>query len=201
MSIPVDSLVVTIRERLTQDVETRVGRAMETLLGLIKEAYARPAGNSPQGVPLGFTATHGESGAIGGLSYEVKRAQKFIEGVIGLTDAARYLGNLEYGEGGTHGAPSTGALFTRERMPPVEKIAAWIVLAGIAPHGPHGEEVTVPRHRRKGAPSQAGYEKAVMSMAWAIAIKRKRLGRPAMRVIERTINQHRQTLTNLLSGA
>lgn len=201
MGIFLESFTATIRERLVLDIEVRVGRAMETLVGLIKEAYARPQGNSPEGVPLGFTASHGQSGAIGALSYEVYRAEKYIEGLIGLSDAARYLRNLEYGEAGTNGAPTTGALFERTRMPPVKKIAAWIMLAGISPRGPHGEEVAVPRHRRKGAPSQAGYEKAVMAMAWAIAVKRKRLGRPAMHVIQRTINEHSQTLVNLLSGA
>lgn len=195
----IETFVVTIRDQISADIHLRVSRAMEELVGLIKEAYARPQGNSPEGIPLGFTASHGESGAIGAITYEVKRAETFIEATIGLADSARYLRNLEFGEAGTNGAPTTGALFTRSRMPPVEKIAAWIKLAGIAPKGANGEAMTIPKHRRKGA-SEDALDKAIMSFAWAIAMKRKRLGRPAMRVIERTINQHRERLTSLLSG-
>lgn len=206
----IESLVVTIRENITIDIHLRVSRAMEYLVGLIKEAYARPSGVSPDGVRTGFTASHGAAGAIGAIGYEVKRAEQFIEATINLADSARYLRNLEFGERGTMGGPSTGAIYSRSKAPPVRNIYEWLRIANIETpqffkdRAERFKKMASSGHehpafdKNKDKPWYSGDEK--MQFAFAIAMRIKHYGRPAMRVIEKTIKAHTEAIQNYLAG-
>src|SRR5438552_279822 len=121
----IETLVLEIKQDFDAAMRLRVSRAMKTLVDAIKEAYVRPQAASPDGIRLGFTASHGSAGAVGAINFEVTQAATFIEATIGLADSARYLRNIEFGERGTQGGPATGAIFSRSLAPPVRTIFEW----------------------------------------------------------------------------
>lgn len=199
-----------MRGNIGIDMYLRTARALSELVDLIKQAYAKPQGNTPEGVPTGFTATRGAAGAIGAINYEVRKAASFIEGVIGLSDSARYLRNLEFGERGTMSSPPGGALYSRTKAPPLENIKQWVKRAGIEVPKYFKELAAEHLKTAESGHAHPSFDKnrdkpwnstdELVLYAYAIAQKRKRMGRAGMRVIERTIRQHTETIINLLEG-
>jgi hypothetical protein len=207
----VESLVVEIRNDFNAEVRLRVSRSLEALVGAIKEAYARPTGTTPEGVPMGFTASHGASGAIGAINWTLTEANNFIEATIGVSDSARYLRNLEFGERGTVGGPPGGALLSRSLAPPVRNVYEWLRMASI--ETPQYFKDRAERFRAMAASKHKhpSFDKnkdkpwyssdAQMQFAFYIAMKRKKYGRAAMHVIQRTAEQYTDKIRNYLQGA
>lgn len=210
IEMTIETLVIEIKKDFDAAARLRASRAMEMLVAKIKEAYARGSGKTPEGVPMSFTASHGAAGALGGITWEVKQAETFVEATIGLADSARYLRNLEFGESGTSGSPAGGALFQRSLAPPVKNIYAWLLLSKIETPDWFKERAEAMKllanSGHKHPVFDANKDKpwysqdAQMQFAYYIAMKRKRLGRPAMRVIQRTAEAHTEKIRDYLSG-
>jgi hypothetical protein len=113
----VETLIATIEGDAHAAIVKRVKRAIEDLTDALRKAYASK-----------FAAGHGAAGAVGAIEYAVQDAERFVEATIGLTDAAKYLRNLEFGERGTSGGQG---LFARSKAPPVTKMYDWLRLANI----------------------------------------------------------------------
>ena len=195
-----DQLVIQIETDATAQVRLRAARALASLAAEIKKAYAKE-----------FKASHGAAGAIGGISstVEVTNGGRSIEGKIALSDAVRYLRNLEFGERGTKGGPAD-APFTRSLAPPIKNIMAWIRLANIKTpdYYKHRAEYFQKLARRKRQPKSFAENKdkpwysqdADVLYAYDIMMKRKRLGRKGLHVIERTSNAFSEKIRLYLAG-
>ncbi|MEP7236199.1 MAG: hypothetical protein ABI778_12970 [Ignavibacteriota bacterium] len=200
----IDTLILEIKDQAMKDILLRAARAMEFLLGEIKRAYK-------------FKASHGESGALGGLMAEVKKSKDFIEATIGVTRAAKYLANLDQGERGTEGGPEGGAPFKRTKAPPLKNIYQWIRLAAITI--PKYYQTRAKAHQKKISassklskrqkkksfgkfdPSKPWYSTdPQMLFAFDIAIKRKRFGIKGLHIIEKVALAQAQKINSYLSA-
>jgi len=150
-----------------------------------------------------FTAGHGESGALGALQAEIKDAKGFLQATIGVSKANSYLANLEFGERGTKGG--SGEL-SRTKAPPVANILKWLKLAKL-----QTPDYYVKRALRY-AQMLAGGKEIDTSKPWysldpqveyafAIALKRKRYGLPALHNIQKTAERLSDAIRKYLEGA
>lgn len=193
----IEALFLEIRNRSEREILFRASAAMEFLLGEIKRAYH-------------FAGSHGESGALGGLMIEVKKAKGFIVATVGVTKAAKYLANLDQGERGTiSGHAGDPHAFVRTKAPPIKNIYRWITLAAI----------TIPAYYKKRAEGFAAIAKKKRKPKWFdpskpwysddpqvlfafdIAMKRKKYGFKGLHVIEQTAKVHASKISKYLEGA
>lgn len=173
--IQLSSLTVHLQGQVSRDIYERATRLAFYLAQQIKRAYAAK-----------LIASHGESGALGGILAEVRKTSQYLEINFGFSKSAHYLANLELGEHGTDSSPRGGAEFQRTKMPPSEAYLRWIKLAGITP---------------RGGFKTKNQEAELRSLAFAMAMARKRHGIAAMRLIEKTLLARQSKIQAYLQGS
>jgi hypothetical protein len=186
VQIPIEALVVTLKQRIDRDLRERVARLGIYLVQKIKIAYSEV-----------IKVNRGEGGALGGLLSEVEYTRQFIELHLGTTPAGAYLRNMEYGERGTQGGTGT---MQRAKAPPLKNIYDWIRAAGLST--PAYYVLRAEAHAKMKVKSDKPWysDNAQILYAYDIAQKRKRLGRPALRMIDRVLQQQSTTIENYLAG-
>lgn len=195
-------LHIEIARKIDADMHQRMAEVAVFLLQQIEIGY-----NSV------FAGKSGSSGAASALDAEVKRAGKYFQVTFGISKSdGGYLKYLEFGERGTERA---GKDFvdvgdnTRSKAPRVEHIMRWLDVANVPTpdYFKKRAERMLKISRRKKRPDKFDPSKPWYStdpeeqFAFAIAQKIKRTGRPALRIIERTLKYHAQRIQRFLEGA
>lgn len=189
-----NSFGLSVKREIDAALVKRVSQSMTVLVQELTKAY-----------DLVFTVKGGNAGKS--LTYEIKQTERLLEVTLGPSEAGKYLAYLEFGERGTQGG--TG-LYTRSKAPPVRNIYQWIRLAGIATPQFAIDRAMANRkraaskrpHPKFDAKSDAPWysKDPTIIFAFFIAQKRKKFGRPALRVFERTVQAQTARLQDYING-
>jgi hypothetical protein len=171
-----DEIRISAEQRARTDALKRVGRAALMLEQELKVAVARMT-----------RVSMGQSGSIGSIVSSAEEIDGVAVGRVGLSSAHDY---LKYRLGGIKPAP--GAVWPAyTKLPPVDRLKLWVIKAGLVKPDPKKKYQSLDARAR--------------SIAFAIALKRKREGAPPMQLngaplIETVINIHRERIKQILEG-
>lgn len=126
-----------------------------------------------------ITVSRGSRGAIGAIDWRASRKPQVAQAFVTIGKAGEYLQYLNSGVKPWPGAEFPGY----SKMPPVDPLRRWVV------------EGNIPIPERFQAASDPA-----RSFAFAIARTLKAKGRPALRIIEQTIEAHRGRLKSIIEG-
>lgn len=192
---PIETFVVDVQKRVTDALVLRVSQLMVELTQLIRQAYEAKF------------RVNNAAGAASALTFEVNRTVGFIEAVIGAGKPNSYLRYLEYGVRGTKSSPPGGALYSRSKAPPLQNIYQWVRAAALpvpkwmvdrakqnAERAAKGEKLDAKR------PWYSEVDPVKMLAYWTmIGIKQR--GTPALRIIQRVLQQQSNRIQSVLAGA
>jgi hypothetical protein len=190
-----NELSVDFHRKLDIELLQRVQRAVVFLEQLIKKAYAEE-----------LKASHGEAGALGGITSNVVHQQGQILAQIGISKAADYLKYLEWGV-----KPGNDAEWPAySKMPPVKNIYAWLSLARITTPQTFVDQAKANAKRAESHRKHPEFDKKKnapwyssdpqMVFAFFVALKLKNKGRPALRIIERKVKDKIDQVTKYIEG-
>jgi hypothetical protein len=213
-----EAFAYNFERQVTASMLVRAERAMEHLLGAIQEGYYEVMAGS-----------RGGAGSVGALHTSLRQAENAILGVIAFGKQGDYLKFTEYGvkPSGRFAAYSTippvkafAQWIVRARLRVPDTYASLsektkrraTALKRLESSGGAAAKryarLALAHNTQRGKRARARdnatgdlQSRAILRWAWAMAIKRKRVGYKGLRVIERIMRQEEANIRALLSGA